>query len=368
MAGQEALRTQGTSGVAAAQDVAALGAADSTAAVTPGASGAPAGRERMTGGVTPGRAAKALELQRGELQLAVELGHIRTKGGDAGAPLRIASEEVDRWRQREGFPDVLRRRLRTVGTQSGAELLSISPERFTRLARTGHLAPVRFYLNRYRAVVWLYLAEEVEDFGRDHPELLSGRMPPGLRALADGGEDLRPRAWRSKRMGLYLRATSDPWQRAAGIASLLDPLSVADVVPDPYERSHLGVLRPDLVLLRPASAPAHELVQRILSADDPDEIEWYRVCLMQELSAARQVRSAPRPTRDTPAVAAAGGAPEIAWGDTAVDTPLPAPHVGGPASADETAAHRGRPVEKRTSSRGRSLWRRLRMRQVKALV
>ncbi|MGW5673615.1 DUF6397 family protein [Streptomyces sp. NPDC003860] len=310
-----------------------------------------------------------MELQRGEFQLAVELGHVRTVSGDAGGPVRVPPGEIDRWRQHEEFPEALRCRLRTVGTQSGAELLSISSERFTRLARTGHLAPVRFYLNQYRAVVWLYLAEEVEDFALAHPEMLTGRMPPGLRPLADGGADLRPRTWRSKRLGLHLRVTQAAWPRAAAIASLLDPLSVADVVPDPYERSYLGALRPDLAPVRPASAAAHELVQRILSADHPDEIDWYRVSLAHELTEARQSSPAPRPTGDAPTVVAAV---ECAHAHTSLPDaagPLGLDEVAtGAVPADMTAVHRDRPMTPRTSSRRRSLWSRLRMRRVRPLV
>ncbi|MEU9607285.1 DUF6397 family protein [Streptomyces sp. NPDC048057] len=364
MAGREVLRALSAPGAGDVDGVDVVGASGSKGAAPSAAREAQAGRGRFEVGVTPGRAARALELQRSEFELAVELGHIRRTGGDAGGPVRVAPGEIERWRQHEGFPDVLRRRLRTVGTQSGAELLSISSERFTRLARTGHLVPVRFYLNRYRAVVWLYLAEEVEDFALGHPELLTGRMPRGLRPLVDGGEDLRPRTWRSKRMGLHLRTAQDAWQRAAGIASLLDPLSVADVVPDPYERSYLGVLRPNLAPLRPASAAAHDLVRRILRADHPDEIGWYRASLARELIAAREVRPAPRPARDTPTVMQPAGVPEGAPADDL----LLSPHVAGAAGPDEVAAPCERPLRKRASSPGRSLWNRLRRRRVRPLV
>lgn len=36
----------------------------------------------------------------------------------------------------------------------------------------------KFYLNRYRAVVWLYLAEELRQFGADLTQhLLAGQRP-----------------------------------------------------------------------------------------------------------------------------------------------------------------------------------------------
>lgn len=55
------------------------------------------------------------------------------------------------------------------------------------------LTPVKFYLNRYRAVVWLYLAVELRQFAADLMRLLlAGQMrfshhPEGLRRpLPDG--------------------------------------------------------------------------------------------------------------------------------------------------------------------------------------
>lgn len=242
-----------------------------------------------------GRAAQELGLKRGELDLAVQLGHVRTTPGASGGPPRIDRQEVDRLRAAGGFPDALRERVRTVGTMEGAELVSISPARFTRLARTGHFTPVRFYLNRYRAVVWLYPAEELREFALAHPALLSGRTPPALRALLAAGEDRRARNWRGRRLGLLLRVTEDPWQQAAAIASVLDSATVAEVVTDPYERSHLRVLRPELVPGRPDTPAAREVVERLLLADHPDEILWHRVSLAHALREARELRPAPRP-------------------------------------------------------------------------
>ncbi|MET7617589.1 DUF6397 family protein [Streptomyces sp. NPDC005408] len=242
-----------------------------------------------------GRAAQELDLKRGELDLAVQLGLVRTAPGASGGPPRIDRQEVDRLREAEGFPDALRERVRTVGTMEGSGLVSISPARFTRLARTGHFTPIRFYLNRYRAVVWLYLAEELREFARANPALLSGRTPPALRTMLDAGEDRRARNWRGRGLGLLLRGTDDPWQQAAAIASVLDSATLAEVVPDPYERSHLRVLRPELVPGRPESAAAREVVERLLLADHPDEILWHRVSLAHALREARELRPAPRP-------------------------------------------------------------------------
>ncbi|MEV6399663.1 DUF6397 family protein [Streptomyces sp. NPDC051907] len=241
----------------------------------------------------------ALELKRGELDLAVQLGHIRTVPDAGGGPPRVDQQEIDRLRAAEGFPDSLRERVRTVGTVEGARLIDISPSRFTRLARTGHFTPIRFYLNRYRAVVWLYLAEEVSGFAAAHADLLTGRTPAALRTVLDAGEDRRARNWRSRRLGLLLRRSEDPWQRAAAISCVLDPLTVAEVAPDPYERSHLRVLRPELVPGRPESPAASEVVERLILADHPDEILWHRVSLADALREARALRPAPRPEPKT---------------------------------------------------------------------
>ncbi|MGW7290092.1 DUF6397 family protein [Streptomyces sp. NPDC054847] len=252
-----------------------------------------------------GRAAQELALKRGELELALQLGQVRAAQDDSGGPPRVERREIDRLRAGHGFPAALRERLRTVGTVDGAELASISQGRFLRLARTGHFAPVRFYVNRYHAVVWLYLAEEVLDFARDHASLLTGRTPPEFRALLAAGEDRRPRNWRGRRLGQLLRASSDPWRRAAAIAAVLDPVTVAETVPDPYERSRLSVLRPEMVPAPPKSPRGREIVERLVTADHPDEILWHRASLAEALREAREHSAAPRRARRTPGAALA---------------------------------------------------------------
>lgn len=140
-----------------------------------------------------GRAAQELRLRRGEFELATQMGHVRTVGGALSGRRRVARGEVERLRRAAGFPDALRERVRTVGTAEGADLMDISPGRFTRLARAGYLVPVRFYLNRYRAVVWLYLAEELRAFASGEPGLLRGRLPRtptgGSGTTAEGAEE-----------------------------------------------------------------------------------------------------------------------------------------------------------------------------------
>ncbi|MFZ4300895.1 DUF6397 family protein [Streptomyces cinereoruber] len=248
--------------------------------------------------VTPARAAQELDLKRDEFRLAVQLGLVRTvpvgEGGRGGRQ-RVERRELDRLRAAPDFPAGLRDRVRAVGTREAAALLGITPERFTRLARTGHLSPVRFSLNRYRAVVWTYLAEEVADFGRACPALLTGRLPLELRERLAAHEDLRPRNWRARRLALLLRAAADPWARASAIATLLDPLQVAEVVDDPYERAHLDRLRPPPPPGMPVPAAAREIAERLARADDPDEILWHRLSLALALDEARAACPAPYP-------------------------------------------------------------------------
>ncbi|MER7622093.1 DUF6397 family protein [Streptomyces sp. NPDC126503] len=256
--------------------------------------------------VTAAQAARLLELRRDEFRLAAQLGLVRTvapgaasgtgvgAGGraavGAGPPERgrVEVRELDRLKGAPDFPGGLRERVRAVGTREAAALLSVTPERFTKLARTGHVSPVRFYLNRYRAVVWLYLAGEVSEFGRAHPELLTGRLPPDVRERLAAGEDSRPRNWRSRRLSLLLRATTDLWERAAAIASLLDPDELPALVADPYERSHLDRLRPSPPSAGlPASPAAREIVEHLSLADRADEILWFRGALADALTEAR---------------------------------------------------------------------------------
>ncbi|MER7519231.1 DUF6397 family protein [Streptomyces sp. NPDC126499] len=268
------------------------------------------------GTVAPGRAARELELKREEFRLAVHLGIVRTVPGPAPGPgagpgpgggdvlrdvtrRRVARSEIARLRAAPDFPDGLRERVRAVGTTEGARLLSVTRDRFARLARTGHFSPVRFYVNRYRAVVWLYPAAELGEFALTHPGLLSGRLPLDVRTRADGGEDWRPRNWRARRLGMLLRADDDPWARTAAIASLLDPAHVAEVVDDPYERAYLDRLRPGPPSWRPSAPAAREIADRLLLADDPDEVLWHRMSLALALDEARVDRQAPYPGATT---------------------------------------------------------------------
>ncbi|MET9954248.1 DUF6397 family protein [Streptomyces sp. NPDC006339] len=207
----------------------------------------------------------------------------------------MAQSEIARLKAAPDFPHGLRERVRAVGTTEGAHLLSVTRDRFARLARTGHFSPVRFYVNRYRAVVWLYPAAELSEFALTHPGLLTGRLPVDIRTRSDAGEDWRPRNWRARRLGILLRADDDPWTRAAAIASLLDPVQLAEVVDDPFERAYLDRLRPAPPSWRPSAPAAREIADRLLLADDPDEILWHRMSLALALDEARAERQAPLP-------------------------------------------------------------------------
>ncbi|MFE0251667.1 DUF6397 family protein [Streptomyces sp. NPDC059010] len=247
----------------------------------------------------PTRAARELGLKRSDLDLAVHLGLIRTVPDEGGGGRRVLRSEIERVRSGAGFPGSLLERVEVVGTTQGARLMDVPAGRFTRLARLGLVVPVKWYLNRYRAVVWLYLVEELKRFAADEKNtpLLNGRrMPEGLRGMLDAGVDLRPRNWRGRHRGFLLRQTDDPWQSAGALAAFLDPVQIAEIVPDPYERSHLIRFRPGPPVSGVPGSPAAHIAERIMTADDPDEISLLRADLTAVLEEARDRRPAPRPT------------------------------------------------------------------------
>ncbi|MGX1268357.1 DUF6397 family protein [Streptomyces phaeoluteigriseus] len=244
------------------------------------------------------RAARELGLKRSQFDLAVNLGRVRTVPDEGGGGRRVARTEIERLRSAPGFPDALTRSVEAVGTTGGAAVMQVPPSRFTRLARLGLVVPVTFYLNRYRAVVWLYLADELRQFAADEDNApwLTGRTPDGTRDQLAAGMDLRPRNWRGRHLGFLLRQAEGPWQRAGALAALLDPVQVAEIVRDPYERSHLNRFRPGPPAHGTPGSPAAQLVERLTTADDPDEIAWLRSDLAQALEEARADQPAPRPT------------------------------------------------------------------------
>lgn len=272
---------------------------DATATVTVTAERTSADRDTW---VTTARAARELCLKRSEFDLAVRLGRIRTARDDCGGGRRVARAEIERLRAGPGFPETLRRSVRAVGTTEGAALMEVPKTRFTRLARLGLLVPVSFRLNRYRAVVWLYPAEELGLFRADgrNAQLLTGRTPESLRSRLDAGLDLRPRNWRARHLGHLLRQADDPWARAGAVASLLDPLHVSQVVEDLCDRSHLGRFRERPPAHGAPGSPAAHLARDLMTARDPDEIAWLQADLARLTQEARDHRPAPRPAPRRP--------------------------------------------------------------------
>ncbi|MFH9735699.1 DUF6397 family protein [Streptomyces sp. NPDC017260] len=247
--------------------------------------------------LAPSRAARELGLRRRDFDLAVRLGRIRTVPDEKGGGRRVARDEIERIRAGEGFPEALRDSVRAVGATEGAALMEVTRARFTRLARLGLLVPMTFYVNRYRVVVWLYLADDLRQFAADERNSapLKGRTPEGLRDQLTEGLDLRPRNWRGRHLGFLLRQADDPWSRAAAMASLLAPVDVSEVVRDPYERSHLNRFRPARPAHGTPGSPATRLAEEVMTATDPDEIDWLRTDLAAAVEAARRHRPAPRP-------------------------------------------------------------------------
>ncbi|MFF3947635.1 DUF6397 family protein [Streptomyces sp. NPDC001902] len=246
------------------------------------------------------RAREELCLEAEEFEVALQTGEVRTAPA-VGGRRRVVREDVDRLRAEEGFPDRLRARLELVGSIEGAALIGISRERFTRLAKGGFLRPVRWYVNRYRAVVWLYLAEDVRRFARTHPALLEGRLPAELRDALDEGEDHRARGWRARRVEELVRDAEGAWGEAAAWSALLGPELAADAVPDTRERAYLRRLCPALPPGSTGAYATRELIEAQTVAGHPDEITFAQVSLADALLRARTSRPAPRPERATPA-------------------------------------------------------------------
>ncbi|MFD7837594.1 DUF6397 family protein [Streptomyces sp. NPDC059761] len=234
------------------------------------------------------RAAEELRLTRTEFARAVQLGIVRAGPPAPGGAARYTRAELERIRSAEGFPDALRERVETLaGAEAAGAVLGISPGRFTRLARCGHITPVAYRINRYRVVVWLYLAAELREFADREPGMLRGSAPPADRELLAAKADLRPRKWRGRHVGLLLRRTADPWERAAVLASVLPQEELRQAVPDPAERIVLAALAPPPPYGHPQIPAAAAVGLRLLRAEPPDEVHWYRTSLDFALTGAR---------------------------------------------------------------------------------
>ncbi|WP_405828679.1 DUF6397 family protein [Streptomyces sp. NBC_00105] len=239
----------------------------------------------LVGGV---QAAGELGLSRSEFARAVQLGIVRAGRPAPGGAARYARAELDRARTAAGGPDGLRGRVEAVaGAGAAAEVLGVGPSRFTRLARCGHVTPVGYRINRYRAVVWLYLAAELRTFAVREPGMLRGIAPPADRELMAAKADLRPRRWRGRHVGLLLRRTADPWERAAVLASVLPEDELREAVPDPAERIVLAALAPPPPYGHPQLPASAAVALGLLKAGPPEEVRWYRTSLDFALTGAR---------------------------------------------------------------------------------
>lgn len=244
--------------------------------------------EAVDGLVGGGQAAGELGLSRSEFARAVQLGIVRAGPPTPGGAARFTRTELERVRSSEQSQGGLRGRVETVGgADATAAVLGIGPSRFIRLSRCGHLTPVGYRINRYRAVVWLYLTAELRDFAARKPDMLRGIAPPADRELMAAKADLRPRKWRERHVGLLLRRTADPWERAAVLASVLPERDRRETVPDPAERIVLAALAPPPPYGHPQVPAAAAVAARLLEAEPPDEIDWYRTSLDFALTGAR---------------------------------------------------------------------------------
>lgn len=277
-----------------------------------GAAGA-AGLDPAELGPLPlGRARDALGLDHEAFDLAVQVGEIRTV---ARAPGRwvVPRGEIDRLLVPGRGSRALRARGRLVSSTAAAELMGIGRGRFVRLARAGRVSPVRWYVNKYRATVWLYLAGELAEYAERNPALMKGPLPIALRTAVDAGQDARARRWRERRAAQLVRDAYDAWEEAAVWAALLGPGEVAAAVPDPSERARLYGIRASLPPGRVGRA-APEQIRAVTTADDPEEIGRALVALADALDRARLPRPGPawRPAPEPgpelrPAPAAGGG-------------------------------------------------------------
>ncbi|MFI8993087.1 DUF6397 family protein [Streptomyces sp. NPDC053542] len=311
-----------------------------------------------------GRAARELGLKTGEFELATQLEEVMTVlPGPGGAPgrRRVPAAEVERLREEAGFPDTLRERIRVVGATEGAELLGIAPGRFLRLARAGCFGPVRFYVNRYGAIVWQYLAAELQAFAGREFGLIHGPTPPPMRELLTRGQDWRGRLWRSRRVAQLVEEADGSWAVSAVIAAVLPPEELASLVRDPAERAWLRKLRPRLSSAGANTTRTREAVERAETAEEFDEVMWYRISLSRQLDAARQEHPAPTlsrtgtapsyPAFDESRLQERYGEDPCAGTAPATTGPAtPSPATPSHATASSTAASRPGPADRSNAS------------------
>ena len=240
-------------------------------------------------GLTDAR--QALGLGVPDFDAAVQLGEVPLVPCGSRS-WRVRAEDVERLLAEPDHPAPLLDRTRLVGSAAAAHLLGVGQTRFVRLARAGFFRPVRWYVNRYHALVWLYAAGELPAFAERSPALLRGPLPLWLREAVAAGQDERARGWRARRAAQLVRDAADPWDEAAVWAALLGHQMMAAAVPDAAERAHLRFLRPEFPPGR-AGAASPEQVRAVTTADHPDEIALALLALADTLHRARAVRPAP---------------------------------------------------------------------------
>jgi hypothetical protein len=305
--------------------------------------------------VTLGRAREVLCLDSTEFEVAVQLGEVGVVASRRGQ-WRVPERDVARWREPDGRPKALLERIRLMSTTEGAEAIGVSRERLVKLTRAGFVLPVRWYVNRYRALVWLYRATELRSFADTNRELLAGRLPATVLDAMEEGEDQRARGWRSRRAGQLVRDAYDAWDEAAVWAALLGPEVTDDAVPDPYERACLRRIRTALPPGRPGMLAGPELIRRLTTADHPEEISLALLALSDALGRARSVSPAPHPAPEPPPPDAEPPYPALGP-SRPVSAPVPPPGASRPVTRP-AAAHAkprrglGRVLRRRRSAAG----------------
>ncbi|MFI0720464.1 DUF6397 family protein [Streptomyces sp. NPDC021203] len=249
---------------------------------------------------TLNRAREELGLPFAEFELALQLGEIGTVAGGAADRPRVSAAEVARVRGQDGGTQALLSRIELVSTTAAAELLGIGRDRMLRLTRAGCVRPVRWYVNRYRALVWLYLAGELREFAVARPALLAGKLPSEVRAADAEGVDLRARGWRSRQVTRLVQDAPGPWEEAAVWAALLGPEVTGEAVPNPHERRRLRGIHAALPYGHPGPLAGPALIRRLTVADAPDEVAAGLLALAEALGRARAGERVPPKPRHEP--------------------------------------------------------------------
>ncbi len=276
-------------------------------------------RTKARATVSLASAARELCWPRRKLELAVQLGVLRSVGLGELAP----------W----GRPVASRGQRAPVvpGASWQRRVLRSEVERLAADPRA-----LRESRGRLRLVGTAQAAELVE-FAAGEPQLSAACAPERLRAMMRTEADWRGRNWRARRVGQLLTHSSDPWSRAAVSAAVLSTDALADAVPDLAERAYLRELDPPLSPVRAVAPAVCAVVDEVVTADDRDEVIWHQIGLTTALEDAR-----PAPPAAAPATGVAA-----AFRLTPKERGLP---VARPAALASTAGRCG-PSGRRPSGR-----------------